>query len=141
MLPPELLEDRKKMRPDLDPAALLAVVPDLRSELRVFAGHDRGGRLLAGTGHERAAQALDEVIGAGDHALERFLWLRQLRGLKAEFNRGRIARGAGRQLQTLRFHMEDRLRVHQPHKAARLALEPDAQHHQHEQQQGPQIGP
>ncbi len=37
MLPPALLEDRKKMRPDLDPAVLLAAVPDLRNELRAWA--------------------------------------------------------------------------------------------------------
>jgi glutathione S-transferase len=51
MLPPQLMEDRKKMRPDLDPAVLLAMVPDLKNELRVFAaGLDRtlaqGGFLL-----------------------------------------------------------------------------------------------
>jgi glutathione S-transferase len=32
MLPPSLLEDRRKMRPDLDPAALLGSVPDLRND-------------------------------------------------------------------------------------------------------------
>ena len=51
MLPPELMADRKKMRPDLDPAVLAAMVPDLKNELRVFAaGLDRtlgqGGFLL-----------------------------------------------------------------------------------------------
>ncbi len=54
MLPPELMADRKKMRPDLDPAALAALVPDLKNELRVFlAGLDRtlaqGGFLLGDT--------------------------------------------------------------------------------------------
>jgi glutathione S-transferase len=51
MLPPELMADRKKMRPDLDPAALAGMVPDLKNELRVWlAGLDRtlarGGFLL-----------------------------------------------------------------------------------------------
>ncbi len=36
VMPAELLEDRRKMRPDLDPAALAEVVPDLRNELRAF---------------------------------------------------------------------------------------------------------
>lgn len=51
MLPPELMADRKKMRPDLDPAELAGMVPDLKNELRVWlAGLDRtlarGGFLL-----------------------------------------------------------------------------------------------
>ncbi len=54
MLPPQLMADRKKMRPDLDPAALAALVPDLKNELRVYAaGLDRtlaaGGFLLGKT--------------------------------------------------------------------------------------------
>ena len=36
MMPPELIEDRRKMRPDLDPSVLLANVPGLRDELRAF---------------------------------------------------------------------------------------------------------
>ena len=51
MLPRELMEDRKKMRPDLDPAVLLAAVPDLKNELRAWAAAldrtlKRGGFLL-----------------------------------------------------------------------------------------------
>jgi hypothetical protein len=54
MLPPELMADRKKMRPDLDPVVLAAMVPDLKNELRVWAqGLDRtlarGGFLLGDT--------------------------------------------------------------------------------------------
>jgi glutathione S-transferase len=51
MLPPQLLEDRRKMRPDLDLASLAAAVPDLRNELRAWAAQldrtlARGGFLL-----------------------------------------------------------------------------------------------
>jgi len=51
MMPPQLMEDRKKMRPDLDPAVLSAMVPDLKNELRVFAASldrtlSQGGFLL-----------------------------------------------------------------------------------------------
>jgi glutathione S-transferase len=54
MLPPQLMADRKKMRPDLDPAALLALVPDLKNEVRVFASSlertlSQGGFLLGKT--------------------------------------------------------------------------------------------
>ncbi len=54
MLPPELMADRKKMRPDLDPSVLAAMVPDLKNELRVWIqGLDRtlarGGFLLGDT--------------------------------------------------------------------------------------------
>jgi len=35
-LPAELLEDRRKMRPDLDPSQLAATVPIMRDELRAF---------------------------------------------------------------------------------------------------------
>jgi glutathione S-transferase len=54
MLPPELLEDRRKMRPDIDPATLLALVPAGRGELRAFAASldrslARGGFLLGDT--------------------------------------------------------------------------------------------
>jgi glutathione S-transferase len=54
MLPPELMADRKKMRPDLDPAVLAAAVPDLKNELRAWvASLDRtlaqGGFLLGKT--------------------------------------------------------------------------------------------
>jgi glutathione S-transferase len=67
MLPPPLLEDRKKMRPDLDPAVLLALVPDLRNELRVFAaGLDR---TLA-----RSAFLLGERFSLADAAVYHVLW-------------------------------------------------------------------
>ena len=51
MLPPELLADRKKMRPDIDPAVFAAMVPDLKNELRVWVHglertFARGGFLL-----------------------------------------------------------------------------------------------
>jgi glutathione S-transferase len=67
MLPPQLLEDRKKMRPDLDPAVLAAMVPDLASELRVWAaGLDRtltrGGFLLG------------ERFSVADAAVYHVLW-------------------------------------------------------------------
>src|SRR6185295_3389902 len=51
MLPPQLMEDRKKMRPDIDPSVLAALVPDFKNELRVFASSlertlSQGGFLL-----------------------------------------------------------------------------------------------
>jgi glutathione S-transferase len=51
MLPPELLADRQKMRPDLDVTVLAAAVPDSKNELRVWAASldrtlARGGFLL-----------------------------------------------------------------------------------------------
>lgn len=51
MLPRELMEDRKKMRPDIDPATMLAAVPYLKNELRAWAAAldrtlKRGGFLL-----------------------------------------------------------------------------------------------
>jgi glutathione S-transferase len=54
MMPPQLMADRKKMRPDLDPAVLMALVPDFRNELRAWgAALDRtlaqGGFLLGPT--------------------------------------------------------------------------------------------
>ncbi len=67
MLPPALMEDRKKMRPDLDPAALLALVPDFRNELRVFAaGLDR---TLA-----RGAFLLGDRFGLADASVYHVLW-------------------------------------------------------------------
>lgn len=67
MLPPQLMEDRKKMRPDLDPAVLAAMVPDLKNELRVFvAGLEptlaRGGFLLG------------ESFGSADASVYHVLW-------------------------------------------------------------------
>ena len=66
MLPPQLMEDRKKMRPDLDPAVLLAAVPDLKNELRVFAAAlDRTlaqGGFLLGTTFSIADAAVYHVL-------------------------------------------------------------------------------
>ncbi len=67
MLPPQLLEDRRKMRPDLDPAALLGAVPDLRNELRVWlAGLDR---TLA-----RGGFVLGDRFGLADASVYHVLW-------------------------------------------------------------------
>ncbi len=67
MMPPQLMEDRKKMRPDLDPGALLALVPDLRNELRVFvAGLDR---TLA-----RGGFLLGDRFGLADASVYHVLW-------------------------------------------------------------------
>lgn len=67
MLPPQLLEDRKNMRPDLDPVALAALVPDFRNELRVFAaGLDR---TLA-----RGGFLLGERFGLADASVYHVLW-------------------------------------------------------------------
>ncbi len=67
MMPPELMDDRKKMRPDLDPVALLALVPDFRNELRVFAaGLDR---TLA-----HGAFLLGERFGLADASVYHVLW-------------------------------------------------------------------
>ncbi len=67
MLPPQLLDDRKKMRPDLDPVALAALVPDFRNELRVFAaGLDR---TLA-----RGGFLLGEHFGLADASVHHVLW-------------------------------------------------------------------
>jgi glutathione S-transferase len=67
MLPPQLMEDRRRMRPDLDPAVLAAMVPDLKNELRVFtASLDRtlvqGGFLLG------------ETFSVADAAVYHVLW-------------------------------------------------------------------
>lgn len=67
MLPPQLLEDRRKMRPDLDPAALLGLVPDFRNELRVFAAGLE--RTLA-----RGGFLLGDRFGLADASVHHVLW-------------------------------------------------------------------
>ncbi len=66
-LPPELLEDRRKMRPDLDPEQLMAVVPHARDELRAFLASIEPS--LAGNDY-----VLGDSFSIADAALYHLLW-------------------------------------------------------------------
>jgi glutathione S-transferase len=67
MLPPELLADRRKMRPDVDFTQLGAMVPDLRNELRAWAAQLE--RTLA-----RGGFLLGERFSIADAAVYHALW-------------------------------------------------------------------
>ena len=67
MLPPELLADRRKMRPDIDFTQLGALVPDLRNELRAWATQLE--RTLA-----RGGFLTGERFSVADAAVYHVLW-------------------------------------------------------------------